>query len=242
MATHCENRGPLSRIIRTRFFDQFIPAVLIIPLPAVVNLPSIQNGKGFNPDRLLSHFIRLDFGQFTRILDAVGSESAVSLASDVEKLAEFIDGEGSRNALTREVAYPLQFSRLRMNSKPDNTVPPRWGISLRRVAVREVEKTPVGCHVQLGRRERGRHLVADGLLEAVRVGVLLERGEGDARHDEEQADNLGQARLLAVEDGVHERREHRLARLDDLAEADRARGQSEDAAGVGAGGAERDRQ
>ena len=119
----------------------------------MVNLPSIQNGKGFNPDRLLSHFIRLDFGQFTRILDAVGSESAVSLASDVEKLAEFIDGERSRNALTWEVTYPLQFSRLRMNSKPDNTVPPRWGISLRRVAVREVEEKPVGCHVQIGRRD-----------------------------------------------------------------------------------------
>ena len=75
------------------------------------------------------------------------------MASDVEKMAEFIDGEGSRNALTREVAYPLQFSRLRMNSKRDNAVLPRWGISLRRVAVGEVEETPVGCHVQISRRD-----------------------------------------------------------------------------------------
>ena len=77
----------------------------------------------------------------------------VSLAGNVEKMAEFIDGEGSRNALTREGAQALQLTRLRMNSKPDNAVPSLGGFSLSHVAVGEVEETSVGCHVEIGRRD-----------------------------------------------------------------------------------------
>jgi hypothetical protein len=49
---------------------------------------------------------------------------------------------------------------------------------------------------------------------------LLRRGDGDAADDGDQAENLGQRDLLAIEHEADDDREDGLARLDNLPERD----------------------